>query len=372
MPSEHKCLAAWINAQPCNKREHTAPEGRGAPLVALAVQEGVACLLDRSVQQVPAQAGACFSQDDLRTLRAAAHQETLASMLLETETRRVLAAAKALNIDTLLLKGNALAWWAYPEPQLRACGDMDVLVPSRDAAERLAQALVELGYARATTSGDLVAHELMCTLPVTPDWTLEVDVHWRLNNTTLFAHLFDFHALMAASIALPRLAPSARGLGPVDALLHAAVHRARNLANGVGDGLKWLYDLVVLCALLGEHDWEKVVEVARQKQIAGVTLSALEAAEDMFACVFPEGVRRSLRAAAVDEPLDVARLGDWRYMQLRNFRSLSGTGPRFRWLWQRLFPSGDYMRTLYGLEHAGYLRLLLERVGRLWKKWRQR
>jgi Uncharacterised nucleotidyltransferase len=371
MPSERKCLAAWITGQPCSKGKEALPEGCGALLVALAVQDGVACLLDRSLRQVPVGADVCFSQDDLLTLRAAVHQETLASMLLETETRRVLAAAQALSIDTLLLKGNALAWWAYPEPQLRSCGDVDVLVPSREAAEQLARALAELGYARPVPSGDLVAHELMCTLPVTPEWTLEIDVHWRLNNTTLFAHLFDFDALMGASIALPGLAPNARGLGPVDALLHAAVHRARNLANGVGDALKWLYDVVVLTAVLGDDDWMKLVGVARQKQIAGVTLSALEAAEDMFACAFPDAVRRGLRDAARGESLDVERLQDWRYMQVQNFRSVSGVGPRLRWLWQRLFPSGDDMRQMYGLEGA-YITLLQERGRRFWNKWRQR
>jgi hypothetical protein len=277
-----------------------------------------------------------------------------------------------LNIDTLLLKGNALAWWAYSQPQLRSCGDLDVLVPTREAAERLALALSEMGYARAVPSGNLVAHELMCTLPVTPEWTLEVDVHWRLNNTTLFAHLFEFDELMAASIALPQLAQNARGLGPVDALLHAAVHRARNLANGVGDALKWLYDVVVLTALLDDEDWSKLVQIAQQKQIAGVTLSALEAAEAVFACAFPDAVRRDLQAAAVGEPLDVTRLEDWRYMQAQNFQSVSGVGPRLRWLWQRLFPSGDYMRTIYGLTEAGYLTLLVERARGFWRKWRQR
>jgi Uncharacterised nucleotidyltransferase len=363
MGPDRQRLARWITVAEAPDALWTTDE-QIEPTLALARAEGVVCLLAQRQQ----------GQDAARwhtALREAAREDTLRSMMLEGETRRMLDLLEALGIPALLLKGSALAYWAYAQPHLRACGDVDVLVPSRAEAERLAAALAGLGYTRASTSGALVAHELLCTRRMTPQWLLEVDVHWRLNNTTLFAHLFDFDALMAASIAVPRLAPGARGLGPVDALLHAAVHRARNLANGVGDGLKWLYDLVVLCAVLGEDDWKKVVEVARQKQIAGLTLSALEAAEAMFACAFPNTVRRDLRAAAAGESLDVARLGDWRYMQLQNFRSVTGVGPRLLWLWQRLFPSGDDMRQMYGLE-GSYFVLLRERARRFWTKWRQR
>jgi Uncharacterised nucleotidyltransferase len=370
MQADRQRLARWITGV-------ERPEGRWIAddqidtVLTLARDEGVVCLLEHS------QRGHAVPEDRdgarwYEALRDAAREEALRSMMLEGETRRVMGALDALGIQALLLKGSALAHWAYPEAHMRACGDVDVLVPSRAEAERLAAALAGQGYTRAAPSGDLVAHELMCTRRMAPQWLLEVDVHWRLNNTTLFAHLFDFDALMGASIALPRLAPNARGLAPVDALLHAAVHRARNLANGVGDALKWLYDVVVLTAVLDDDGWATLVEEARQKQIAGVTLGALEAAEEAFACTFPDAVRQDLRAAAAGEPLDVARLGDWRYMQVQNFRSVSGAGPRLRWLWQRLFPSGDYMRTLYNMEGAGYAALLQERARRFWKKWRQR
>ena len=36
---------------------------------------------------------------------------------------------------------------------------------------------------------------------------------------------------------------AAWGLGAAHALLHACVHRASNLSAGLGDRLKWLYDL---------------------------------------------------------------------------------------------------------------------------------
>lgn len=371
MALDRQRLALWIVGAEVPEAHWTSDEQIEA-MLAFAKAEGVTCLLERS-QRERCEA-ASSSQQGARwhsALRDAARREALSSMVLESETRRALGALSALGIEGLLLKGSALAHWAYPEPHLRACGDIDILVPSRADAERLADALVVQGYDRAATSGSLVAHELMCTRRISPEWALEVDVHWRLNNTTLFAHLFEFDELMATSIALPRLAPNARGLGPVDALIHAAVHRARNLANGTGDGLKWLYDLVPLAAAFGDGDWARAVRIAQQKQLAGVTLSALEAAEAVFACGIPGSVKRDLRAAAAGEPLDVSRLGDWRYMQAQNFRSVPGAVPRLRWLWQRLFPSGDDMRNMYGMD-GPYARLWLERCRRFWTKWRQR
>lgn len=370
MALDRQRLARWIVGSEVPDG-HWAGDDQIGVMLDLARAEGVTCLLEHSQRE--RFEAASDSQQGARwhsALRDAARREALSSMVLEGETRRVLGALSALGIEGLLLKGSALAHWAYPEPHLRACGDVDVLVPSRADAERLADALVAQGYDRATTSGNLVAHELMCTRRMTPDWALEVDVHWRLNNTTLFAHLFEFDELMAASIALPRLAPNARGLGPVDALIHAAVHRARNLANGTGDALKWLYDLVPLTAAFSDGDWAKAVQIARQKQLAGVTLSALEAAEAVFACAVPGAVKHELQAAAAGEPLDVARLGDWRYMQAQNFRSVPGAAARLRWLWQRLFPSGDDMRQMYGVD-GPYARLWLERGRRFWTKWHQ-
>lgn len=359
MQAERQRLARWIAGVETPESASIADDRIG-PVLDLARAEGVVCLLDHGLR------------GQNQALRDAAREEALRSMMLEGETRRVLAALAALGIPGLLLKGSALAHWAYPLPHLRACNDVDILVPSREAAEQLAAALVAQGYTRATPSGDLVAHELMCTRRMSPQWLLEVDVHWRLHNTTLFAHLFGFDELMAASIAVPRLAPNARGLGPVDALLHAAVHRARNLANGTGDALKWLYDLVVLTQAFGADDWTGLLDRARQKQLAGMTQSALEAAEQVFALAIPQTVRDGLRQAASAETLDVTRLDDWRYMQLQNFRSVQGVVPRLRWLWQRVFPSGDYMRTLYGLPRASYPVLLQERVRRLRRKWRLR
>lgn len=272
-------------------------------------------------------------------------------------------------MPALLLKGSALAHWAYPQPHLRACSDVDILLPSSSDAETLAVALGKLGYGRTPQLGELVEYELMCTRQVTPDWAVEADIHWALINSALFADHLTFEELMADSIAIPSLGPNARGLGPVHAMLHAAMHRSRNLINGMGDRLKWLYDFVVLEKHFGPDEWARLTALARERQLAGVTLSALEATSAMFGTAFPEGVLVAMREAAQGEPLDAGRLDDWAYMQAQTMRALPGWGAKLRWLWQRVFPSRDYMTYLYG-DRGGYAALMWERVKRAWGKWR--
>lgn len=345
----------------------TEPLADAAAWLALAREEDVVSLLQARLQSDPALARA---QPDLATAVAAAtHQEAWVSITFEGETRRLLALLRAQGQPALLLKGSAMAYWAYAQPHHRSCSDIDLLLASREAAEAFAGALATRGYDRHKTSGELVAYELLCTRQITPEWAVEIDVHWRLSNSALHADRFSFDELMAASVAIPSLGPNARGLGPVHATLHAAMHRASNIEIGVGDRLKWLYDFVVLEKHLGPSEWVQLVALARERQLAGVTLSALEATTSMFGAVFPERVLVGLREAAQGETLDASRLNDWAYMQAQTMRALPGWLPKLRWLWQRALPSADYMRYLYG-DQGSYGGLLRERVKRAWHKWR--
>ena len=357
MAPAHAWLADVLSGRP---RGHP-PESLhpSAELIAEARHQGVVALVGSGLQQDAANpslssVGQAFA--------GAAREDALTSMLLEAEARRVLGAMAAADLPGLLLKGSALAHWAYPQPHLRACGDVDLLLPSREAAETLSAKLTASGYERATTSGELVAYELLCTRAVTPDWRVEVDIHWRLANSPLFSDAFTFEELMAESIPLPRLSPNARGLGPVHALLHACMHRALNLSIGVDDKLKWLYDLIVLMDVFTPADWDRMVRLAIDKKLAGVVLAGLEAAAATFQRDLSAASVAALGQVAAAEPLDATRLSDWGYMQRKTYEALPGMGLRLRWLWQRLWPSRDYMAYLYGRPDLGYAGLIGIRV----------
>ncbi|MBK7991637.1 MAG: hypothetical protein IPK05_18485 [Comamonadaceae bacterium] len=66
---------------------------------------------------------------------------------------------------------------------MRASGDIDVLVATRDAADQLAHRLCESGYELFQPSGDLVALEMMLRREVAPGVWVEIDLHCRVINS---------------------------------------------------------------------------------------------------------------------------------------------------------------------------------------------
>ena len=344
-------------------------------LVAVAQREGIVALVDWRLQQAVRESSVTRTEDALEILQdvikaftIAARDEALVSMVIEGESRCVLGLMAKARITGLLLKGSALAHWAYPQPHLRACSDVDLLLSSREAAEQLSDRLTASGFQRAETSGELVAYELLCRRPVSDKWQIEIDIHWRLANSPLFANVFTFDELMADSVALPNLAPNARGLGRVHALMHACVHRALNLSIGVGDKLKWQYDLEILRANFTFADWGEMVDLSIKKGLAGVVLNSLENAALTFESQLPHEWIAALACAETAEVLDARRLSDWRYMQRMTLKSLPTAFLRLKWLWQRLFPSLDYLRYLYGTQHKSYYFLIFLRIRQMLKR----
>jgi len=301
----------------------------------------------------------------VRSFKAAALQGVLSSMLIESETRHLLSVMDQAAIPGLLLKGQAIAQWAYPDPSLRASGDIDVLVATRDAADQLAHRLCESGYELFQPSGDLVALEMMLRREVAPGVWVEIDLHCRVINSPLFSERFTFDELMAESIALPRLGANARGLGPAHAFIHACMHWAATLAVGAEIRLKWLYDIPAFAKVFTKTDWQHLQQLAVERGLAGVCLGMIEAAQATFGADFvavPADLTTALREAARHESLDVTRLRDWRYMQLQAFLAQPTARLRARYLWQRLWPSRDYMAYLYGRPDLGYWGLIGIRI----------
>lgn len=286
--------------------------------------------------------------------------QVAATMVRQARLRRVLDALDEAGISTLVVKGVALAQWLYPASYLRESSDVDLLFASRAEAERAAAALVPLGFA-SPYRPERFRHELLCR---SGDGKLDLDLHWALSDWPALSRLPDFAALHAARIALPGLGDAAFGLDAPHALLHACVHRASNLSAGLGDRLKWLYDLHLLAGALDAGDgWGRFVEVAKQAQGCGMCAEGLAASTELFGTKVPGEVTQALDAGRAAEPLDARRLAGWGYVQRVNFRALGGWGERAAWLWSRLLPPAGHMRELYGEEHG--------RAGLLWQRLRR-
>lgn len=329
-------------------------------LLAQAQREGVLALLGQRVAQISG-----VPPEFLHALGTSERALAASSMLLQAECRRVLAALPP-EMPVLVLKGSALAYWLYPQPFLRECSDIDLLLPTRANAEHAAESLGALGYAMHHQPDDL-AHELLCRRALGNGMEVDLDVHWRLANAPVFADLFSFDELQTASIDLPKLGPNVRGLGPVHAFVHACLHRAINVYTGIGDRLKWLYDLHLLAEHFDANDWLLLEKICVERRISGLCAEGIEAAAVWFGSVAPPSTLGALNAARSHDRLDAQRLGEWRYMQWHNLAALPDWQTRLRWLWQSLSPPTGYLEELYGPDQ-GRIRLLAERSRRAWQR----
>lgn len=296
-------------------------------------------------------------------LARAAQPGIARSLYLESHCRKILLRLSEAGLPVLLLKGSALAYWAYSAPWQRNCSDIDLLLPSRAEVDRAVKILSRFGYRPAVDAlpGDLVSFELPLEYAVEGLPRLEVDLHWRLSSTPMFAFRLDWRELEVGAIKLPSLADGARGLGPVHAWLHASMHRLQNRANGVPDNLKWLYDLDLLARGFSSSDWNALVDLACARGLAGACLDGAAAAAARLGETMPDEIRRRLAQAAANERMDVTRLRSWWYVQQMSLAALPSWRTKLRWLRQRLIPDRDHLRARYG-QDVGIGRALFTRL----------
>ncbi|MEZ5645278.1 MAG: nucleotidyltransferase family protein [Burkholderiaceae bacterium] len=276
-------------------------------------------------------------------------------MIRQAEARRVLGMFAAAGISCLLLKGSALAYWAYPEVYLRECVDVDLLFADREDAVQAAGMLKNDGYVIRQHFGNAASREFLCVRPKPDVWRVEFDMHWGLSGKPVFARRLDFSELEAESIPLPGLAPAARGLGAIHACLHACMHRTADLSNGSGDRLKWLFDLHLLALSLNVADWSRLQALAIDRGIAGICADGFAQAANVFHTPLPDGTLDELWRVSSGERLNPKRLRHWVYFQLENLRSLPDWPSRAQWTWERLLPTADYREDV-GVVDKGFFR----------------
>ena len=315
-----------------------------ATLLARAEAEGVVALLNQRMARMR-HLPPGFEEEMAARARALA----AASLLRQAECGRILQVLA--DIPVLVLKGLALGAWLYPQPYFRESSDIDLLFSSRDDTIQAAMRLSAHGYETCFIPGEL-AHELLCRRSTGP-MPIDLDLHWRISGMPMFFNALTFRELQEDSIQLPLPGMNARGLSPVHALTHACIHRASNIDSGIGDRLKWLYDLHLLAERFKKGDWKELQKLCEVRKLCGIVFDGISACRKAFSSPIPNDFLSALSAGAASESLDVSRLSDWRYIQGRNFKALPTWSSRLRWLAHRLFPETGYLHELYGRDMDG-------------------
>lgn len=149
----------------------------------------------------------------------------------EKQLRQLGALAQELETPLILLKGPVTAR-AYPFPEARAFGDLDLFAPSEERARRLEAALIERGYVSHADSrtGHLP--------PLQPsEGGLRVELH--CNAAEILPALRADVPLWNRARPVPGL-PGLLALAPVDHALYITVHALEK--HGLDMGLRAVYD----------------------------------------------------------------------------------------------------------------------------------
>lgn len=199
---------------------------------------------------------------DRNWLREAYRRSWLRFQHCAVRVAPLLEALSAEGIQTIVLKGAALAVTVYARPALRPFGDIDLLVPSADGPR--ARAVVErLGWVpvRRVPPG---ARGAGTSLNYTDAQGVDVDLHWAALAECTAPGADDGFWARAREARLGD-AP-VRVLSPEDQLLHVLVHGQRQQVIPTGH---WMADAISLLRSSGDRfDWTACVAEARSRSLS--------------------------------------------------------------------------------------------------------
>ena len=249
----------------------------------LAIQHRVAPL----VWQALSSAGAPAVPTSMRTaFEEQVFQGAATRMLCERALQRLLATLAPQGIQVLVLKGAAVAYSIYPNPQLRLYHDVDVLCLASDYS-RLASTLLSNGYLYEGSH-----HPLDPQLsPSESHWVrsfhdfsgdAKIEVHFDLLQFGLVdRHHEEFwraaRTLTAGALRIPLLSPE-----------HQVLHLASHVFRHSFSRLIWLIDLDLLVRQQVDRiDWSSLMALARDEGMAPVVRHVLETANAVLGTPMP-------------------------------------------------------------------------------------
>ncbi|MGZ5472697.1 MAG: nucleotidyltransferase family protein [Thermoanaerobaculia bacterium] len=313
-----------------------------------------------------------YAVQPLPELRRPAIRAAALESLRADDLRGLLSALADRGLEVVITKGGALAYDVYAAPELRPRGDVDLLV-SREHAAATIDAFRALGYEDRLTSGDEHAVRQV-TLSRTDAHGVrhDYDLHWDIANTPLFASALRIEELR--TIPLPRLGQHARGLGHVDALLLACIHRVAHHHDS--DRLIWLVDVALLRERMTAEDHRRFWRQAADARVVGVCVRSIELADEWTSRAPHDRAEDYLGADELtrEEPSRAFLDREITYggVMLANFRALSWRA-RAQRAWQLAFPPAEFVRQSFGAQNRLtlpwlYLRRGVRGVARLFRR----
>lgn len=202
------------------------------------------------------------------------------------------------GLRPIVLKGGALAYTAYPNPQYRTLADIDLLLEPGDLDCGHA-ALIGGGFEVADVGTPIGHHHLPPYL--SPDRKFAVELHAHLvNNGSPYALSL---APLAGRARVDQLGPrSAHVLSPADMLFHVCIHLA------YGHRYQWypvrtLADILAITTTSTDVDWDLLIAQTVRSRATGTLYWPLWLAREWLGAPIPEYVLTRLQPGALIQHL---------------------------------------------------------------------
>lgn len=249
------------------------------------------------------------------------------------------------GIQSLVLKGAALAYDLYPQACQRPRVDTDILIRPDDR-ERVETALFEAGLEKSVSvGGDFISHQSMFS-ELKNDIRHIYDIHWKISNRNAYVGRFGFEDLYQRCTRLTKIAPFACCLNRVDALLHAVVHYYGHFPAD-RDRLVWIYDMHLLVSDFGGEEWNALIQRSAILQLDPLCYEALELCKKTFGSPVPEDVVAHFMNSGVQlSPIEQARISGEKWARIDQFKSdwsVLDTRQRYRLVMEYLFPPAEFI-----------------------------
>ena len=175
--------------------------------------------------------------------------------------RKILTAYNAAGIESLVLKGAALAHLIYPQPGLRPMRDLDILVRESEAVQ--AQCLLaDLGFHAPLPNNETFTsgHHLDIATLHAEGFCISVEVHHRLFRRNYPGPTgMESLTVTPLSFLLDGEGLTAYTLGYEDMLWHLCQHMIQDVSVFASTRLIWIADIVTFAEyFVTEIDWKKV------------------------------------------------------------------------------------------------------------------
>ena len=256
--------------------------------------KGLLPLLSSTLEQN----GATVTPPDLSLLRMARYREQLRSERYQAILHQALSTLSTGGVQVILLKGAALANTVYPEPALRHCHDIDLLLQPSDVPQAV-NLLLAKDFLRQTPAasvaqaGSSLRLDHSSGLPLllhtrllrNPGFEMPLDPAWQSAVTMPILPILATIPSMPEGLPCTMLAPEWELVHILGAVI-CAPSRSR---------VTWVCDAHYLITAYPTMDWERVGQIAGQSGLAMATFVLLAYLQEQHYLPVPSFVLDSLR-----------------------------------------------------------------------------